>query len=117
VAIDTSVDTYDLVIEQGKALTRTFTFTVTATGALRTGLTAAEAKIKPTAESATTLLDLDSYLTVDGTAATAVLSVSKTLVDALTFTKPARWDMFCTFAGVRDKMFTGSVRLVPNVTD
>lgn len=114
---DNEVDDYELVIEQGKPLTRTFTFTVTATGALRTGLTAAEARIKPTAESATVLLDLDSYLTVDGTAATAVLSVSKAIIDALTFTKPARWDMFCTFAGVREKMFKGPARLVPNVTD
>ena len=116
-AVDSAVDTYDLVIEQGKALTRTFIFTVTAGGALRTGLTAAEARIKPSAESSTVLLDLDSYLTVDGTASTAMLSVSKTIIDALTFTKPACWDMFCTFAGVREKMYKGSVRLVPNVTD
>lgn len=116
-ATDDSVDTYDLVIEQGKALTRTFTFTVTATAALRTGLTAAEARIKTSPESATVLLDLDASLTVDGTAATATLSVSKTTIDALTFTKPGYWDMFCTFAGAREKMFTGRVRLVPNVTD
>ena len=116
-ATDGTVDTYDLVIEQGKPLTRTFTFTVTATGAARTGLTAAEARIKASPEATTALLDMDSYLTVDGDAGTAVLSVSKTIIDALTFTKPAYWDMFATFAGVREKMFAGRVRLVPNVTD
>lgn len=116
-ATDDSVDTYDLVIEQGKSLARTFTFTVTATGALRTGLTAAEARIKPSPESTTVLLDLDAYLTVDGTAATAALSVPKAIIDALVFRKPAYWDMFCTFAGVREKMFWGRVRLSPNVTD
>jgi len=109
-------DTYDLVIQQGAPFTRTFTFTNTETSALRTGLTLAEGKIKPSAESATTLLELDSYFTVDGTAATATLTVTQSVVDGLTFVKPAVWDLFCTFEGAREKMCQGFVRLVPNVT-
>ena len=107
---------YDLVIQQGQPFVRTFAFTLSSTGAVRTGLTLAEGRIKPSAESSTTLLSLTAYLTVDGDAATATLNVTQAAVDALTFVKPATWDLFCTFDGVREKMCQGSVRLVPNVT-
>lgn len=110
-------DTYNLVIQQGAPFTRTFTFTNASTGAVRTGLSLAEGKIKPTAESTTTLLDLDTYLTVDEEQAQAVLLVPKAIVDALTFTRPAVWDLFATFSGTREKMCQGSVRIIPNVTD
>lgn len=115
-AQDSEVGTYDLVIQQGQPLNRTFTFTNASTGAARTGLTLAEGAIKRSAEASATLLDLDSYLSVDGDAGTATLAVPKAIVDALTFTRPAVWDLFCTFDGAREKMCQGSVRLVPNVT-
>jgi len=43
--------------------------------------------------------------------------VAKATIDALTFVKPAAWDMFVTVGGVRSKLLEGFVRLVPNVTD
>ena len=104
-------------IQQGAPFKRTFTLKNKATAALRTGLTKAEARIKPTAESATVILDLDGYLTVDGTAAQITLLVPQSIVDTLTFTKPAVWDLFATLDGAREKMFHGSVILAPNVTD
>ena len=106
---------YDLVIQQGAPFNRTFTFTNGEVA--RTGLTLAEAHIKATAQSTTTLLDMDAYLTVDANAATATLEVPQAIVDALTFTKPAHWDLFCTLEGAREKMCFGTVILVPNVTD
>ena len=108
---------YDLVIQQGAPFERTFTLTNASTGAVRTGLTLAKAHIKATAHSTTALLDMDAYLTVDGDAATAALVVPQAIVDALAFTKPAHWDLFCTFDGDRKKMCYGTVILVPNVTD
>jgi hypothetical protein len=109
-------DTYDLVIQQGAPFERTFTFTNASTEAVRTGLTLAEGTVRPSAESSVVLLNLTTYLTVDGTAATATLEVTQAVVDALTFVKPAVWDLFCTFDGAREKMCQGSVRLIPNVT-
>lgn len=110
------VDVLDLVFERGQPFALTVTLTNESTGAKRTGLTLAEAKVKPSAESATTLLNLNTYLTVDGAASTASLLVPQAIVDALTFTKPAVWDMFCTFDGSREKVCKGSARVVPNVT-
>lgn len=111
------VGTYTFTIYQGNdPFTKTWIGTDTDTAELLTGVTLAEARIKPSAESATTLLDLTKYLTVDETQASISLSIPKAVTGALTFTKPAVWDLFITQNGVRKKKVMGYVRLDPNVT-